>query len=165
MIFSFATIKYVSAFSSFNEFKVGYFSGRGHSGEGSYDDGDGCGTVGNVMPREYDCDAMKTAERYGGERLDSVPELMDYLKSANGGGDYRKKVASAFIVQTMLGRNRDQANANGGINISSKDWADLEARINATSISWNEYYHTDYNTYMKPPSAESGVDVGLDDSG
>jgi len=149
----------VSAFNYFDGrgYNVGYFTGQGYPGQGSWPKE--CDTKGNVMPREYMCDAMKTNVAYGNDRLDTVPELMTYLKDANNGGDYRKKVGSAFIVQTMLSRNYIDANNNGGVNIQAKDWVDLEARLNSSSISWNESAYSDVSTYMKPPSL---TDVALD---
>lgn len=80
--------------------------------------------------------------------INSVPSLMELLKRYNGdnGGSadsLRKKAGSAFIAQTMLGRNGDQANANGGRNISAADWVDLEGRLNdrqaAGKINWNVF--------------------------
>jgi len=72
----------------------------------------------------------------------NVTDFVAYLKAKNrsGAGDaYSRsdKAGAAFIVHTILGRNGDQANANGGRNISDADFNDLRDRLNSATINWN----------------------------
>lgn len=68
--------------------------------------------------------------------INSVPSLVNLLKAYNVPNDPRKFASSAYIVQTMLGRDGNAANANGGRFISAADWADLTNRLNAANIDW-----------------------------
>jgi hypothetical protein len=97
------------------------------------------GGVASVLPETYAGMAIPSS-------VNSVATLVAFLKSNNqqstaGGsctdGKWRK-AGSAYIVQSMLGRTGDQANANGGRNISNADFDDLTRRLNAASINWSQ---------------------------
>lgn len=84
--------------------------------------------------------------------VNSVPRLLEILKDANrDGGNNQRVTGSAFIVNTMLGRNGPGA----GRNVSGADWAELKARLDDRAakgkINWdvlqssggvNSYYAT-----------------------
>jgi len=144
---------------------VGYFYNR-RDPTGAYED-DNCGGLsGYVLKPKYNCEAFKTAESYGNERVDTVNKFYQFLRESNSSGDSRQKSGSAFIVHTMLGRDGDEAWAKGNLNISERDWADLLVRLNGVDINWNlANYHASVNSYMKPGGPLNGPDVAFDDGG
>ena len=93
----------------------------------------------SVLPEVYSGNAIPGT-------INTVNDLVTFLKSNNrqdasgSACTYGKwqKSGSAFIVHSMLGRNGDQANANGGRNIADADFNELTNRLNAASIDWNQ---------------------------
>lgn len=70
--------------------------------------------------------------------INSVSQFVATMRAHNRGADPQNKMGAAFIAHSMLGRNGDQANAAGGINVSDGDFAILEQRLNGlSSINWN----------------------------
>ncbi|HEY8886434.1 MAG TPA: hypothetical protein VIM31_02980 [Candidatus Microsaccharimonas sp.] len=104
----------------------------------------------------------------GGIHTTDVASTVAYLKSMNRGpsgslSQKRDVAGSAFIVQTILGRNGDQANANGGRNISDADFATLTNTLNASSINWNTTVCTNgINTMSVTQTANGPVDITRD---
>jgi hypothetical protein len=115
----------------------------------------GCAHQGYVLPAPLGGDSVPAS-------VNSVDSLITFLQNYNKDGNTRDVRASGFIVQTMLGRSGDEANANGGPNISDADWNDVRARMNAVDINWNANYSTPDNTYMQ---AAPSLDVALDNAG
>ena len=117
----------------------------------------------SVLPEVYSGNAIP-------DTINSVNDLVNFLKinnrqDASGNScTYGKwqKSGSAFIVQSMLGRNGDQANANSGRNIVDADFNELTLRLNAASIDWNQAnVSTDgLNTESLWNNSNKQVDVG-----
>jgi hypothetical protein len=83
-------------------------------------------------------------------QVDSVQELVDFLRSYNNSTDDHKKVGSAFIVYTMLGGKRglptgfvyNESTWPGNyLKVSDADWTELLQRLNykanKNQILWN----------------------------
>lgn len=77
------------------------------------------GNDGYVMPRR-DVGGILRPALYG---INTKTELYNYLTGATGLGapDQQSRVGAAFIIHTMLDRDGNQANANGGKAISAAD--------------------------------------------
>lgn len=71
--------------------------------------------------------------------VNSVESFMSFLKAANKSGDNQRVAGSAFIVNTMLGRN----GPGNGRDVSDADWNDLTRRLqdrqNKGKINWNKW--------------------------
>lgn len=97
-----------------------------------------------------------------------VASTVAYLKSMNRGpsgtlSQKRDVAGSAFIVQTILGRNGDQANLNGGRAISDADFNTLTSTLSAASINWNTTVCTNgINTMAVTATAGGPVDIERD---
>lgn len=102
--------------------------------------------------------------------LDSVPELMNLLQTVYA-YDYSGQSMTAFIVNTMLGRNAP----GSGRTVSAADWTDLNNRLTGSGITigWFDFHVAPHNTYhqstanatsLTPPSlaarANDANDVG-----
>jgi len=93
--------------------------------------------------------------------MGSVDQFVNFLRdknrnSADNISGRRDKAGSAFIVQTLLGRSGDQANANGGRNIRDSDFTDLTQRLNAATINWNTIVCTDAINTMSGLTGSNG---------
>ncbi|HRQ97962.1 MAG TPA: hypothetical protein PK265_01385, partial [Candidatus Saccharibacteria bacterium] len=132
-----------------------YFSGTyDYSMEGKY------GYYSAVVPT---ANLLRSGSDAIPSSINTVDELVDYLKALNrtGGSSIEarwKRAGSAFVVHSMLGRNGNQANSNGGRHISDATFENLRDRLNsAKSINWNTAASTDgINTES---SYNSDVDV------
>jgi hypothetical protein len=98
--------------------------------------------VGFVLP-PYNYDPAQRALQPVWEQSSSDgmrTALIQLLQGYVNSGDGKKQTGSAFIIQTMLGRSGDQANANGGRTISAADLNDVISRLStATFIKSNTY--------------------------
>lgn len=98
----------------------------------------------------------------------NVTDTINYLRGLNRGpastlSQKRDVAGAAFIVQTILGRNGDQANANGGRAISDADFDTLTNTLNSASINWNTTVCTNgSNTMAVATSASGQVDITRD---
>jgi hypothetical protein len=145
----------------------GYFSNLGeppscpYSMRGANNCGGADDNANLALPSDGSCggspDALPAA------CINSVTSLVDLLKRYNAASDERLHASSAFIVQTMLGRDGNQANANGGRNISAADWAEVTRRLNAAQsqglIHWNEVTTTPDRTYAVYNPTQNNGDV------
>lgn len=104
------------------------------------------------------------------DSYNTVDELLALLKSYNDGSDKQKKTGSAFIVNTMLGRD----GPGNGRDVSDADWNILTTRLKDREargkITWtgnvnndiNSYYQgttTDDDAFYKEAKNESGITI------
>lgn len=111
------------------------------------------------------------------QSVNTVAKFIAILKAANKSRDDQRVTGSAFIVNTMLGRN----GPGGGRNVSAADWATITARLNDRQankkIDWignavnniNSYYQNggandDALYYDGAGLNEPGIQI-YDDSG
>lgn len=120
--------------------------------------GDPCGAQGYVLPPNSVDQAIP-------DSIDTVPEFINLLKTDNSSGNTRLVNGSGFVVQSLLGRSGDQANARGGANISAADWNELQDRLYNPnlSINWHDNWSSSINIYMQAGTydvAKDNVDGG-----
>jgi len=110
--------------------------------------------------------------------VDPVGEFKAFLQEANGSGDNQRVTGSAFIVNTMLGRD----GPGNGRDVSDADWNDLNLRLqdrqNKGKINWNKWVANDsdgrrINSYYQDSGDDAfysldrggdGIEI-LDDNG
>lgn len=88
-------------------------------------------------------------------RIDTVNELMDHLQVAYNSGNSQRRTGASFIVNTMLGRQANEARRN----VSSGDWNELRLRMqdrqNKGRISWTGNVSGWINSYYQPNSNDA----------
>ncbi len=106
--------------------------------------------------------------------VNTVSELINLLKNANRSSSSQRINGSAFIVNTMLGRN---APGEGGRSVSNADFdrlqANLKARDAKNKIKWNINISQSINSYYQSSNhddafysdyrSESGIKIINDD--
>lgn len=130
-----------------------YFNNQCYAWDSGYYQGDGF-----VLPHyQYNHDYLALQpvwdQRFNGSNAmrDALINLLGQYR--NGWGNMKTATGAAFIIQTMLGRDGDQANANGGRNISDADWNEVVTRLNQSTLVVS-------NTYIGPP--DTGGDYPYD---
>jgi hypothetical protein len=115
---------------------------------------DANGDEGFVMPRRYVSGILRPA-LYG---INTKLELYNYLVGATGlgSGSQQSRVGAAFIIHTMLDRDGNQANANGGKTISAADRNNLYATlVGNTDVSLSiGLYSNRYNSGSRVVAGE-----------
>lgn len=119
----------------------GYFE---NDRDQNYPDNGGNGSL--VLPIIGNNEAIPSI---GSNAVNDVASLISLLKSYNTSGTPREKAGSAFIINTMLGRN----GPGKGKVVSADDWTDITTRLNSRAskgkIDWDIYVGGSINSYYQ----------------
>ena len=120
---------------------------------------DADGSIGFVFPTRFVGGVWVDAMDGVNDKATLKQYLRDNYNSANG----RLHASAAFVYHTMLGRDGNQANANGGRTVSAADRAEVEQRIDNPLVTYNASVSgsTRYNSAASNSNDDFFVDRGV----